>query len=132
MRSLLRSKKAQFFVLSAFAIVSILLLVSRWFEPLSISDTSSVALAEEPFIFNNIKEKAIATVATSKNCNEVRNNLEEYKIFIQDFVTVTKNLKMSFEYEVVEPCSDAVLRTKFNISLESPSTYVFSNFTSSK
>lgn len=132
MRSLLSSKKAQFFVLSAFAIVSILLLVSRWFEPLSIPDTSSVALAEEPFIFNNIKEKAIATVATSKNCNEVRNNLEEYKIFIQDFVTVTKNLKMSFEYEVVEPCSDAVLRTKFNISLESPSTYIFSNFTSSK
>ena len=129
--SLLRSRKAQFFVLSAFIIVSILLPVSRWLEPLSIIDTSAVALAEEMFVFNNIKEKADATVISSKDCDELKFNLEEYKNFIQEF-SVAKNIKLNFAYEVKEPCDDNVLRTEINIILESPSRFIHSSFTSTK
>lgn len=135
MRNLLKSRKAQFFILSAFVIVSLLLLVSRWLEPLSIIDTSSATLSEEPFIFNNVKEKAVETVITSNTCGELRFNLEEYKNFIQEF-SIAKNIKLSLEYEVVdtipEPCNNNVLKTKFNISLESPSVFIRSNFTSAK
>ena len=131
MRNLLRSKKAQFFVLSAFVIVSILLLISRWLEPLSVIDTSLAVLSEEPFIFNNIKEKAVATVTLSKSCEELKFNLEEYKNFVQEFAA-TKNIKLNFDYQVVEPCIDNTLETKFSISLESPSTFIQSSFVSRK
>jgi len=135
MHNLLKSRKAQFFILSAFVIVSLLLLVSRWLEPISIIDTSSATLSEEPFIFNNVKEKAVETVITSNTCEELRFNLEEYKNFIQGF-SIAKNIKLSLEYEVVdtipEPCNNDVLKTKFNISLESPSVFIRSNFTSAK
>ncbi len=131
MRSLLRSRKAQFFVLSAFIIVSILLLVSRWLEPLSVVDTSFAALAEEPFLFNNIKEKAVTTVSSSRNCDELQFNLDEYKNFIQEF-SATKNIKVDFDYEVVQPCVDSILETKIHLSLESPSAFVNSDFVSRK
>ncbi len=132
MRSSLSSRKAQFFVLSAFAIVSILLLVSTWLEPLSIPDTSTAVLAEERFVFNNIKEKAEETVKISKNCEELKFNLEEYKLFIQNFLTITKNIRLNFKYDIPQPCTDSVLETRFNISLESPTAFVFANFTSAK
>jgi len=135
MRSLQSSRKAQFFVLSAFAIVSILLLVSRWLEPVSIIDTSTVVLSEEGFVFNNINEKADTTVAISKNCEELKLNLEEYKNFIQEF-SAAKNIKLKFEYDVVDtidqPCDSNVLKTNFNITLESPTTFIYANFTSHK
>lgn len=132
MRSLLSSRKAQFFVLSAFVIVSILLLVSTWLEPLSIPDTSTAVLAEERFVFNNIKEKAEDTVGVSKTCEELKFNLEEYRLFIQNFLTITKNIKLNFKYDILQPCNDNVLVTRFNISLESPNAFVFANFTSTK
>lgn len=135
MRSLLSSRKAQFFVLSAFAIVSILLLVSRWLEPLTIIDTSAIVLAQEPFVFNNIKEKANETITVSKSCGELKLNLEEYKNFVEEFASA-KNIKLAFGYQVVdtpaEPCTDDVLKTNFNISLESPTTFIYANFTSRK
>ncbi len=135
MRSLLSSRKAQFFVLSAFVIVSILLLVSRWLEPVTIIDTSSIVLSQEPFIFNNIKEKANETMTISKSCGELKLNLEEYKNFVEEFASA-KNIKLDFRYEVVdtitEPCTDDVLKTNFDISLESPTTFIYANFTSRK
>ena len=131
MHNSLNSKKAQFFVLSAFAIVSILFLVSRWLEPLSIIDASTPVLAEEKFIFSNIKEKANQTVRTSMNCNELQFNLQEYKNFVQEYA-VFKNLKLNFLYDIVQPCADATLRTNFDIYLQSPSAFLYANFSSSK
>ena len=130
-RNLLSSKKAQFFVLSALIIVSILLLVSRWLEPLSIIDTSSVVLAEESFVFNNVKEKAVSTVQLSNGCEELRYNLDEFNSVLSETFT-RKNFKLSLAYEVTQPCVDNILRTKFNLTLDSPSTYITSSFTATK
>jgi ABC-type antimicrobial peptide transport system permease subunit len=63
-----KPRKAQFFVLSAFTIVTILYFVSQWIAPYTIPDTSSVALMEEPYIFNNIIEKARSVVKSSQTC----------------------------------------------------------------
>lgn len=131
MRNLLKSRKAQFFVLSAFAIVTMLLLVSRWLEPLSILDTSSVVLGEESFTFNNIKEKAVSTVTSSNNCVELQYNLDEYNNFLKEAFT-RKNFKLNFTYQIIQPCSDSTLATKLDISLQSPSTFIRSNFTAKR
>ena len=102
MHSLLRSKKAQFFLLSAFAIVTIAFFVSKWIEPYTIIDTSSVVLRDEAFIFNNIKEKAVTVINGSKNCEDLFYNLEEYKNFVEDYAS-KKNYKLDFDY-YMSPC----------------------------
>ena len=96
MHSLLKSKKAQFFVLSAFAIVSIIYFVSRWMEPYTIIDTSSVVSVEEPFIFNNIVEKANETIYTSKSSDDLQYNIQEYKNFVGGYAS-SKNLQIIFD-----------------------------------
>lgn len=96
MHSLLKSRKAQFFVLSAFAIVTVVFFISSWIEPYTIIDTSSVILVEEPFIFNNIVEKANETIYISKNPNELKFNIEEYKQFVEEYA-LRKNLKITFD-----------------------------------
>jgi hypothetical protein len=123
--------KAQFFILSAFAIVSILYLVSRWIEPSTIPDTSSVALMEESFIFNNIKEKAIYAVNGSKSCEDLRYNLQEYELFVEDYV-LKKGYGIKFDQRV-SPCYDepplfpTVIETR--IVLKSSNAELVSNFT---
>ncbi len=85
MRNLLKSRRGQFFILSTFTIVSILYIVSRWVEPFTIVDTSSAALQDAPFIFNNIVEKLILTINSSKSCDDLTNNLDEYINFVNKF-----------------------------------------------
>lgn len=128
--SSLSSRKAQFFVLSAFAIVSVLYFISRWIEPYTIIDTSAVVLMDEPFIFNNIKEKAVEVVEISKDCDELAYNLEEYENFVKDF-TSAKNLDLTFTYDITEPC-DTDLETSFDISLVSPTAKLESSFVATK
>ncbi len=94
--SLSRSRKAQFFVLSAFAIVSIIYFVSKWMEPYTIIDTSSVVMVEEPFIFNNIVEKANETIYISKSVNESIYNIQKYKNFVEQYAS-RKNIKITFD-----------------------------------
>lgn len=110
MRSLLklstRKKKAQFFVLSAFVIVGILLLISSWIQPYTIVDTSSIVLMQEPFVFNNVKEKAIQTVQLSKSCDDLRYNIDEYANFVNQY-SVSKNLNLKFNYSIA-PCFDSL------------------------
>lgn len=94
--SLLRSRKAQFFVLSAFTIVTILYFLSRWIEPYTIIDTSVVAMMEEPFIFNNVVEKLNETIYSSKSLEELQYNIDEYKQFVGEY-SVRKNFKITFD-----------------------------------
>lgn len=120
--SLLKSRKAQFYILSAVAIIGILYFLSRWLEPGTIVDTSSIALMEEPFIFNNIKEKANETVKSSKDCEELEFNLEEYKQFVDDYA-LEKNYLIDLNYSY--SCPGIV---DFKIKLVSTSMTIASNF----
>ena len=128
MRSLLKSKKAQFFILSAFAIVSILYLVSRWIEPYTIINTSEMVLNEELFVFNNIIEKIKKTVDISINCEEYKLNIDEYRNFVTDYAS-KKNLRLNFDRQIIEPCNDNILETKFNITLTSEKMILNKEFT---
>jgi hypothetical protein len=127
-RSSSKYSKGQFFVLSAFAIVAAVFLLSQWIEPYNIPDTSFAVLSEEPFIFNNIKEKAIATVKASTDCNDLKFNLAEYKKFVEDFV-LSKGMSLVFDYKIKD-CG--TLKTEFNITLKSPSFSIKSSFTATK
>lgn len=131
MRSLLKSRKAQFYILSGFVIVGILYSVGRWIEPPTIIDTSTVALLEEPFIFNNLKEKALLTTNAAKSCEELRYNLDEYKNFVTNYVT-SKNLNLNLNYSM-SPCFPepplfpVVIQVR--MQLLSPRANLWSNFT---
>jgi hypothetical protein len=122
-----RSRKAQFFVLSAFTIVAIVFFLSQWIEPYTITDTSSIALKEEFFIFNNIKEKAVETVRNSKDCDELKYNLEEYKTFTENYAAM-KVLELNVSYYNKTVCDDKKLETFFTIKLKSFSSYIESSF----
>lgn len=132
--SLLRSRKAQFFIVSATAIVIIIFFVSRWLEPYTIVDTSSIALREEFYIFDDIVEKIKETVRTSKNCEELKYNLEEYKNFVDKFAA-EKNYKIYLYYTIANcpeeavpapPASPTVVA--FNLFFESDSVSLQSSF----
>lgn len=97
-----KRSKAQFMILTAFAMVSIFYLISKWVEPYNLLDTAEIVLIEEPFVFNNIKEKALDVVNTSTSCEELVSNLEEYKIFIEDYAF--KKLIVYFDYTLETPC----------------------------
>lgn len=89
--------KAQFFILSTLVIVGIIYFVSRWIEPYTIIDTSSVATSEELFMFNNIAGKTTEIVTTSaRNSEELKYNLEEYKAFVESFA-MRKNINLNFD-----------------------------------
>jgi len=129
MRNLSRCfRKGQFFVLSAFAIVATVFLLSQWIEPYNIPDTSFAIFSEEPFIFNDIKEKAISTVKASKDCTDLKFNLAEYKKFVDDF-SLSKGLSINFVY-TIKDCNS--LLTNFDLTLKSSSVSIKSSFTASK
>ena len=133
MRSLLsykRGSKAQFFVLSAFIIITILFIISQFLQPAGVFDTSSLIFTDEIFIFNNVKEKAIEVVQISEDCNSLSENLDEYKEFTQDFVR-QRNANLILEYNITAPCSDAVRQTNFYMYLVSTRSTVESTFTTS-
>jgi len=99
------SDKAQFLVITAFVIVSIFYLVSKWMQPYTIPDTSEIVLAEEPYVFNNIKEKALQVVNTSQSCDELVDNLAEYKAYVEDYAF--RKLIVYFDYSLETPCYEA-------------------------
>ncbi|MEM5882849.1 MAG: hypothetical protein QXQ77_01235 [Candidatus Aenigmatarchaeota archaeon] len=126
MRNLLKSRKAEFFVVSSVAIISIIFVLSKYIGPQTLLDTSSAVL-NEPFIFDNIVEKAIETVKISKNCENLMYNLDEYKNFVESFYA-RKNIKISINYTISSPCEDDILRTNFNIQLITPNIRMMKEF----
>jgi hypothetical protein len=105
-------------------------MISNWIRPISILDTSSVVLMEEPFIFNNIKEKADETVQISKNCEELNFNLEEFKNFAVDFA-LRKNFNLDLIY-TINSCDVSSRQVTFDMTMTSPRMTIKSNFISSK
>lgn len=126
MHNLLNSRKAQFFVLSAFAIVMTIFFLSQWTEPSSIIDTSSLVMKEEFFVFNNIKEKAQEVVKASKDCDELQFNLEEFKQFAENYAFMKRmNLKIDYTPHCI---GSSIQDVDFNITLISSSAFIQSIF----
>lgn len=125
--------KAQFFILSAFAIVALFYLISGWIEPYTIIDTSQVALMDEIFMFNNIKEKIDDAIKTSKTCEDLVYNMQEYKDFVESYVS-SKGYKLIYSY-LATPClPDFLLPVYFaqiNVTLQSPRATLNSQFSDS-
>jgi hypothetical protein len=96
-------------------------------EPYTIIDTSSVVLAEEPFVYNNVKEKIIYTVNTSKSCEDLTYNIEEFKLFVAEYLSL-KNYKFDFNY-TMSSCSTPPVSVAANLTLRSPKMDIASNFT---
>lgn len=105
MRSLSKSRKAQFFILSAFVIVSIVYVISKWLEPYTIIDTSEIVLREETFVFNNIVEKTDEAIESTKSYGDLSYNLQEYRSFVKDYAS-QKNFALTLDYGMVPTIGD--------------------------
>jgi len=112
-------RKAQFFILSAFAIVVTSFFISQWIEPHTIPDISSV-LKEEIFVFNNIVEKTEKVIEESKSVKEAKFNLEEYIQYVEMYC-LKKGFKITFDTSnlVFDQDSNRV-EGYINITLQSP------------
>jgi len=124
-QSFIKSRKAQFFIVSALTIVTILYFLSRWLEPSTVIDTSSVALLEESFVFNNIKEKAVDVVNSSRNCEELNFNLQEYKQASEGYA-LSKNYLLDFSYGYSSCVSG--MKIDFTMTLTSTDMQLASRF----
>jgi len=128
--SVLKSKKAQFMVITAFVIVSIFYLVSKWMEPYTIPDTSEIVLDEGPFIMDNLKSEALNIVDESDTCEELEDNLAEFEDYIEDYAF--KKLIIYFDYTIETPCyaydPEFPILVIFDLELESEGTTYRSEF----
>ena len=84
-----------------------------------------------PQTFNNIKEKSVAVVKSSESCADLDLNLNEYKKFVENFVT-KRNARLVYTYTISQPCDNAVLTTNFYVALVSPRASADSSFAASK
>ncbi|MBI2543410.1 MAG: hypothetical protein HYW24_04460 [Candidatus Aenigmarchaeota archaeon] len=108
------SRKGQFFILSAVAIITILYFVSRWLEPSTVIDTSYIVLLEEPFTLDNIFEKTVNVVTAADDCTNLDYNLLEYKDFIEDFA-LDKNYRIYFDYAISECSTSATVNVNISV-----------------
>ena len=118
--------KGQFFLLTVFTIITILFFISLWIKPSEIIDTSQVVLSEEVFVFNNVKEKAIEVINSSKSCEDLIFNLQEFKRFVESY-GLGKGFRIEFNYSQPN-CDSLPTLISINLSLTSPKYSLIKNF----
>lgn len=125
-----KTRKAQFFILGTFAIVTVMFFLSQWIEPFRILDTSSAVLSDEIFIFNNIHEQTEKIVLTSGSCEELEFNLEEFRDTAVGFLRI-KNMELTFNFDT-SACLDSDITASFYIAMVSPAFSIDDSFTVSQ
>ncbi len=125
MHSSSKSKKAQFYIVTAVFIVIVMYQISSWINSMRISKSSYVLLEDEFEIFDNIKEKSIKTVNIS-SCEELKWNLDEYKYFVEKF-GLENNMKINLRY-TIQKCDQSGKIVNFTLSLKSPEIYMNSTY----
>jgi len=130
MPNLLKSRKAQFYIVSVVGIVTILYAMGKSLTPSLIIDTSEVALRNDYFVFNNIVEKTLETLNASKSCEDLRFNLEEFKSIVTKVFAPA--FRVEYSYSIVS-CNDATrsATVSFNITLYSINSEISTSFTES-
>jgi len=126
MPNLLKSRKAQFYIISVVGIVTILYAIGKSLTSYSIIDTSEVALRNDFFVFNNIVEKTLATLNASKDCEELKFNLEEFKLVTTK--AFAPHFRIEYNYAIVS-CTSTSATVNFNITLYSINSEIKTSFT---
>jgi len=128
MHSLLKSRKAQFYIISVVGIITILYATGRSLTESSIVDTSEVALTNDFFIFNNIVEKTLTTLSMVRSCEDLSFYLEEFKFFV--IREYAPKYKVEYSY-AISSCNDNLksATVSFNITLSSLKSQITTSFT---
>jgi hypothetical protein len=128
MPNLLKSRKAQFYIISVVGLITILYALGKGLTTSSIIDTSDLALRNEFFVFNNIVEKTLSTLIATKSCEDLRFNLEEFMTFAtREFAPA---FRIDYNY-TINSCSDSSRSANvyFNITLYSINSQITTSFT---
>ena len=115
MRSTLKSKKGQFFILSTISLIIILSAMTRILSFSNIPSTYESLFRNEFLTFNNIVSKSIKTVDISRDCEDLNFNLEELKKIIKDTYEI---FHIGLEYSI-ENCNQSFVNVSFRITLKS-------------
>jgi hypothetical protein len=99
---LFRSRKAQFFVMAAFAIVTFAFYIGSWMEPGTIPDIAEVMVSDEAFVFDNLVEKVEEVVRSAGSYDELKYGLDEFSRFARKFV-LERGYDLELIYELVPP-----------------------------
>ena len=126
MLNLLKSRKAQFYIISVVGIITILYSIGKSLTSYSIIDTSEVPLRDDFFVFNNIVEKTIATLNASKDCEELKLYLEEFREAV--IKAFTPKFRINYEYKIIS-CTATSTTVSFNITLYSIYSEIGTTFT---
>ncbi len=126
MLNLLKSRKAQFYIISVVGIITILYSIGKSLTSYSIIDTSEVPLRDDFFVFNNIVEKTIATLNASKDCEELKLYLEEFREAV--IKAFTPKFRINYEYKIIS-CTATSATVSFNITLYSIYSEIGTTFT---
>jgi hypothetical protein len=127
MHNLLKSRKAQFYIISVVGLVTILYGLGKSLTTSSIIDTSELALRNDFFVFNNIVEKTLATLNASKGCEDLNFNLQEFKSFAIKEFAPTFRIEYNYTIDCNETSRNATVR--FNITLYSINSKIATSFT---
>ncbi|MFB6088956.1 MAG: hypothetical protein ABEK36_04220 [Candidatus Aenigmatarchaeota archaeon] len=79
MANILKDKKAEFFIISAVIIASILISIQGHFGGYSEADFTEVVTSREIYIFNNVKDEIKDIETDSGNCEEMHRKLIEFE-----------------------------------------------------
>ena len=126
MLNLLKSKKAQFYIISVVGILTILYTIGKSLTSYTIIDTSEVALRNDFFVFNNIVEKTLVTLNVSKDCEELKFNLEEFKQVVTK--AFAPHFRVEYNYTIAS-CTSTSANVNFNITLYSINSEIKTSFT---
>ena len=128
MRNLLKYKKGQFFLISIVSLSIILYAMSKIIFPPVMIDTSSIALRDDFFVFNNVIEKSLQTLNVSKSCEDLSYNLQELKGIVRN--AYSPKFRIEYNY-IINYCSDVgrTANVSLNVSLYSPDSFIQTSFT---
>jgi len=128
MHNLLKSRKAQFYIISVVGIITILYATGKSLTESSIVDTSEIVLTNDFFVFNNIVEKTLATLNMVRSCEDLSFYLEEFKFFVTR--ELAPKYKVDYSYAILS-CDDNSRRARvsFNITVSSIKSQITTSFT---
>ncbi|MCX8190640.1 MAG: hypothetical protein N3D78_00385 [Candidatus Aenigmarchaeota archaeon] len=115
MPNLSKSKKSQFFILTAISIVLILSIYVRVYSPKNTVFVSEILTKNEFFTFNNILEKSIKLFDNSKDCDDLKFGMEEFKKVVQENYPF---YKIEFSYDI-KSCDSSSAQIEISLFLKS-------------
>lgn len=123
LKSSLKSRKAQFFIISVVFIIASFAAISTYLEDYGAIDSTQITDMNERTIFTNVKSQIKDVIENSAPGNEQERNLEELRLYL-----VEESLRQGVHLEIdyIDPGTEPVTTT---LRLETRNMIIEDEFT---